>query len=147
MTLDEINHSVSKLLKQASGRATPNRESVLSILLAAPTALNHHAIEEAAKQRGLSLDRVTLYRTLDWLVDQGIAHRIPSVNRAWYFSAVAEPAPHPHAHFHCKKCEQIFCLESVQATPTTNLPKDFQLEETDLSLQGQCVSCTTVSKD
>ena len=147
MTPDEIKHSVSKLLSQASGRTTPARESVLNILLSAPTALNHHAIEAAAKARGLSLDRVTLYRTLDWLVEQGIAHRIASVNRAWFFSAVAEPETQPHAHFHCKKCEQIYCLEGVNAAPLMNLPKDFQLEETDLSLQGQCVSCTTNNKN
>ena len=146
MTPDEIKQSVSKLLSQASGRATSTRESVLTILLSAPTALNHHAIEVLAKEHGLSLDRVTLYRTLDWLVEQGIAHRIASVNRAWFFSAVAEPDTQPHAHFHCKKCEQIYCLEGVNATPITNLPKDFQLEETDLSLQGQCVSCSTAHK-
>ena len=135
MTPEEINHTVTDLLSQVSGRRTANRESVLSILLSAPTALNHQNIEEIAKQRGLSLDRVTLYRTLDWLIEQGIAHRIASVNRAWYFSAVAHPETQPHAHFHCKKCEQIFCLEDVHATPLNNLPKDYQLEEADLSLQ------------
>ena len=147
MTPEEINHTVTDLLSQVSGRRTTNRESVLSILLSAPTALNHQNIEEIAKQRGLSLDRVTLYRTLDWLIEQGIAHRIASVNRAWYFSAVAHPKTQPHAHFHCKKCEQIYCLEEVHATPLNNLPKDYQLDEADLSLQGQCVSCTTIGKN
>lgn len=144
MKPEEINHTVNDLLDQASGRSTPARKSVLHILLSAPTALNHHNIEEVAKQRGLSLDRVTLYRTLDWLVEQGIAHRIASINRAWYFSAVAQPDLQPHAHFHCKKCEQIYCLEDVHAAPLSNLPKNYQLEDADLCLQGQCMSCSKV---
>lgn len=141
MTPEEINRTVSQLLDQAPGRSTRARESVLNILLSAPTALNHHNIEEVAKQRDLSIDRVTLYRTLDWLVEQGVAHRIASVNRSWYFSAVAQPDMEPHAHFHCKKCQQIYCLEDVQAAPMHNLPKEYQLEEADLCLQGQCVTC------
>lgn len=142
MTPEQIDQTVSELLQQVSGRSTPARKSVLSILLSAPTALNHHNIEEAVQQQDLSIDRVTLYRTLDWLVEQGIAHRIASVNRSWYFSALAHPELEPHAHFHCKKCQQIYCLEDVHAAPLNNLPKDYQLEEADLCLQGQCVSCT-----
>lgn len=147
MNPEEINHTVTDLLNQAPGRITAARECVLNILLSAPTALNHHNIEEIAKDRGFVLDRVTLYRTLDWLVAQGIAHRIPSKNRTWYFSAVAHPDPQPHAHFHCRKCEQIYCLEDVHATPLHNLPKDYQLEEADLSLQGQCTTCTNSNKN
>ena len=142
MTPEQIDQTVSELLQQVSGRSTPARKNVLSILLSAPNALNHHNIEEAVQQQDLSIDRVTLYRTLDWLVEQGIAHRIASVNRSWYFSALAHPELEPHAHFHCKKCQQIYCLEDVHAAPLNNLPKDYQLEEADLCLQGQCVSCT-----
>lgn len=141
MTPEEVNQTVTELLSQVSGRNTSARTHVLNILLSQPSALSHQHIEEIARQRGLSLDRVTLYRTLDWLVEQGIAHRVASVNRSWHFSALAQPTAQPHAHFHCKKCEQIFCLEDVHATPQEQLPKDYQLEEADLCLQGQCMNC------
>lgn len=146
MTPEEIDETVTNLLSKVSGRSTPKRASVLHILLSAPTALNHHDIEEIASQRGLSLDKVTLYRTLDWLVEQGVAHRIPSVNRSWYFNASVHSDAEPHAHFHCKACSRIYCLEDVHAPPLSQLPKDYQLEEADLSLQGQCVSCVNSNK-
>ena len=143
MNAEDNNNIAKALISQSTGRVTPARVNILSILLSAPTALNHVAIEHIAKERNLSFDRVTLYRALDWLVEQGIAHRIPSVNRSWFFSATSDQSTTPHAHFHCNGCEQIYCLEDVQSAPLNNLPKDYQLEEAELNLQGQCMNCTT----
>lgn len=143
MKTEDTNRTATTMLSQSTGRVTPARVNILSILLSAPTALNHQAIEHIAKERGLSLDRVTLYRALDWLVGQGIAHRIASVDRSWFFNAVSEQSTIPHAHFHCNQCAQIYCLEDVHAMPLSNLPKHYQLEQSELSLQGQCMSCTT----
>ena len=141
MTATNLDQTVTNLLSQASGKSTPARVSVLGILLSSPTALSHQDIEKSAKEKGLSLDKVTLYRTLDWLVENSIAHRIASVDRAWHFNASVESESEPHAHFHCKTCHEIYCLEDVQAMPLNNLPKQYQLEEAELSLQGQCIDC------
>jgi len=143
MKTEETDDIAKALIRQSSGRVTPARVNLLSILLSAPTALNHQAIEQVAKERGLSFDRVTLYRALDWLVEQGIAHRIASVNRSWFFNATSDHSSTPHAHFHCKQCEQIYCLEEIHSTPLNNLPRHYQLDEAELSLQGQCMNCNT----
>lgn len=141
MMLTNLDQTANNLLSQVSGKTTPARVNVLNILLSSPTALNHQNIEQIAKEAGLSIDKVTLYRTLDWLVEKRVAHRIASVNRAWYFNASPQPEATPHAHFHCKICTQIYCLEDMNSMPLSNLPKQYKLEEAELSLQGQCVSC------
>lgn len=143
MMLTNSNQTADNLLSQVSGKTTPARINVLNILLSSPTALNHQNIEQITKEEGLSIDKVTLYRTLDWLVEKRIAHRIASVNRAWYFNASSHPEMTPHAHFHCKTCTQIYCLEDMRSMPLNNLPEHYKLEEAELSLQGQCVSCAT----
>jgi len=141
MTSNEIEQTVTHLLNQVSGRRTPARESVLNILLSEKCALNHQSIEDIAQQRGLSLDKVTLYRTLDWLVEQGLAHRIASIDRTWYFNALPNFGTAPHAHFHCKRCSRIYCLEHIQATPPSDLPAEYLIEEATLCLEGQCIHC------
>lgn len=59
------------LIRRTGARATPARVRVLRLLRSAPTALTHHEIEQALGD--LALDRVTLYRVLDWLVASGCA--------------------------------------------------------------------------
>jgi Fur family ferric uptake transcriptional regulator len=130
------------LLGQAKGRVTQARVGVLGILLDATAALSHQEIEQAAVQQGLSADRVTLYRTLDWLVEQGMAHKIAGTDRTWRYNAQMG-VPSQHAHFHCKVCGQVFCLENLQPTLLFNLPPGYQLEELELNLQGTCPDCAT----
>jgi Fur family ferric uptake transcriptional regulator len=129
-----------QLLQQASGRVTPARIGVLGILLEAQAALSHQEIEQLAAQQGLSCDRVTLYRALDWLVEQGMAHKINGADRTWRYNAQTG-TPHQHAHFHCKRCQQVYCLENLQPAFVFSLPPGYQLEQVDVNLQGICPAC------
>lgn len=141
MITDYTQKLAQKLLNQISGRTTPVRLGVLSLLLEAKTALNHQELEQAVSRSGLIADRVTLYRTLDWLVEQGVAHRISSRDRTWRYKAQAELAT-PHAHFQCKYCGQLFCLEELQPALLFKLPTGYELEEVELKLQGRCPDCS-----
>lgn len=129
------------LLQQAGGRVTPVRVEVLGILLDTTAALSHQELEQAAAQQGLMFDRVTLYRTLDWLVEQGLAHKIMGSDRTWRYNAQPE-FTHKHAHFHCNSCQQVFCLENLQPALLFTLPPGYQLEQVELNLQGRCPDCT-----
>ena len=132
--------SVRDILAKAGARVTPAREGVLDILLAAPQAMSHLEVEQAARERGLEADRVTLYRVLDWLVTQGIAHKIEGRDRVWRFNAVAA-ADHGHVHFHCTHCGRVFCLELPQPSFAAKLPPGFRYEKAELTLQGVCPQC------
>jgi len=59
------------LLAERGARATRARIDVLSALLAADEALSHHDVERRLA-RGHDIDRVTLYRVLEWLTGQGL---------------------------------------------------------------------------
>lgn len=135
------SQTAQKLLKQVEGRATLVRISVLSILLDAESALSHQEIEQKGLQQGFSFDRVTLYRALDWLVEQGIAHKVMGAgNRSWRYNAQANSSQ--HAHFHCQQCQQVFCLENIQPVLLSNLPAGYQVDTVTLSLQGTCPKCS-----
>lgn len=129
---------------QRGGRATRTRTAVLDILTRAGRPLSHDEVASALAADAIAHDRVTLYRTLDWLVEQSLAHRVAGPDRAWRFNAVADEG-HSHAHFHCQRCGGVFCLENLQPAIAATLPKGFALERAELTFHGRCPNCTGAS--
>lgn len=129
------------LLTAAEGRITSARLAVLQILLGSAAALSHHEIERAIEEHGLEVDRVTLYRVLDWLVERDLAHRIAAEDRVWRFNAADPLQAGEHAHFHCIRCGQIICLDGPDSTATFSLPKGYRPERTEITIHGRCPRC------
>jgi len=127
-------------IRAAGERLTAPRAAVLATLLGSESALTHHEVE-AALPPGLAVDRVTVYRVLDWLVGLGLAHRIPGEDRTWRFRANGEPAHGPHAHFTCSRCGRTVCLEDVAVPPSVKVPRGFVPKEVELTVKGLCAAC------
>jgi Fur family ferric uptake transcriptional regulator len=127
-------------------RATRARIDVLTTLLAAREALTHHDIEQRLT-RGHDVDRVTLYRVLDWLLEQGLAHKLAGDDRVWRFSAGGQRDTgsgkrpgHAHAHFHCSECGKVVCLDEARL-PAIPLPEGFLGREVEVMIKGSCDEC------
>src|SRR5882762_4310462 len=121
-------------IRATGQRLTQPRVAVLACLLASGRAATH--LEIAGWLQGQhAVDRVTVYRVLEWLVAQHIAHRIAGDDRVWRFmiSATKNPAGTPkpakqhgqHAHFTCESCGKTFCLDD-QPKVAMKLPKGFR---------------------
>jgi Fur family ferric uptake transcriptional regulator len=124
-------------IRDHGARVTGARVRVLELLRAARSALSHAEVEEAA--RDLVVDRVTIYRVLEWLVEQGLAHRIAGPDRVWRFTAGANLSG-SHAHVHCTHCGRTVCMGEI-ATPALRLPKGFRLDSVELKVNGLCAAC------
>lgn len=136
-------HERAEILVQRTGaRVTRQRVEVLAVLLAAPRALTHHEVERRAG-RGHAMDRVTVYRVLEWLVSRGLAHRIAAEDRVWRFNAAGdEPGRgHAHAHFRCNGCGEVICLDAVRARRDIRLPAGYRPQEVELTVKGVCATC------
>lgn len=134
------------LLHEAGERPTAARLAVLDILLATATALTHTDIAAAAREAGVEMDRVTLYRVLDWLVEKGLAHKIAGDDRVWRFNAMAGNGPsqvgaHEHAHFQCSRCGRLYCLDDLRPVFAFTLPPGFRCDHAELTLRGICPDC------
>lgn len=119
------------------GRLTPARQTVVHILKSTQRALTHHEIEQQARAEGIQFDRVTLYRALEWLVNNDYAHKVAAEDRVWRFSA-ARSQSHEQAYFHCTQCGGVFCLDVTPAQVTINLPAGFKARRTEIMIQGEC---------
>ncbi|QDD13656.1 transcriptional repressor [Candidatus Methylopumilus rimovensis] len=143
------------LFAQKKLRATSSRLIIVDVLLSHHQPLSH---QDILKQLPQNFDRVTLYRNLNWLLKKGLIHRISGENRTWYFQLNHEffnsqPRPrltakqkisttnHLHAHFNCKSCGQIFCLDDIHPKLSHVLPAKFFAESIELTIKGKCSRC------
>jgi Fur family ferric uptake transcriptional regulator len=135
-----MNSDPVKRIRALGARVTPARLAVLCLLEGAERALSHHDV--GAALAGSDIDRVTLYRVLDWLVESGLAHRVTDAQRVFRYSLAAPGAPahDHHAHFRCEDCGKVFCLDDVQIAQPA-LPKGFSAKLVALSVTGQCAHC------
>lgn len=130
--------SATTLIERSGQRVTRARVAVLETLLGAEHALSHVEIEQALARRRHKVDRVTLYRVLDWALNQSLIHKMTGDDRIWRFSAVPVA---DHAHFNCTHCGQIYCLQSLTPAVALTLPRGFKLHHADVSVQGLCPRC------
>lgn len=130
--------SAQAYLRATGARITQPRLQVLATLLGADQALSHHEIEQLLA--GQSIDRVTVYRVLDWLVSQRLAHRISGQDRIWRFSARVDGHDH-HGHFQCVNCGKVVCLTEVPEQ-SVKLPAGYRLDRVELVATGLCNTCT-----
>jgi len=131
--------SARERIRATGARLTAPRAQVLATILAANRALSHHDIDRVLGTT--RLDRVTVYRVLEWLVDQGLAHRIAGPDRVWRF-AIAGEAHEAHAHFQCHRCGTMLCLDELSARKVPlQLPRGCRPERIEVTVTGLCAEC------
>ncbi|MCG8316011.1 MAG: transcriptional repressor [Pseudomonadales bacterium] len=137
-TKEEVTSEATALIEAKGHRATEARIAVIDTLLLAEYALSHQEIEQRLANQEYVIDRVTLYRVLDWALKQKIAHKITGDDRVWRFNAAINA---DHAHFHCSRCGQIYCLEQLTPAVALTLPTGFKFNHAELTVQGICPHC------
>jgi len=131
-----------KLVRETGDRLTTPRVQVLAALLGAGRALTHNEIETRLG-RSYGINRVTVYRVLEWLTRHGIAHKIAGEDRVWRFNVAGggHAGEVHHAHFVCNGCGRVLCLEDVKEPPEPPLPAGFLAQDVELTIKGLCDAC------
>ena len=143
---DATRVSARELISTHGGRVTRTRVAVLEALQASAHPLTHDELACALTASEVVHDRVTLYRALDWLIEQNIAQRVAGSDRAGRFELVQQDG-HRHAHFHCDQCGQVICLENLSPAYAVALPQGFTLERAELVFHGACPDCGIPRKE
>ena len=125
-------------------RNTPSKQFILTLISDAGRALSQAEIQE--RTEGVC-DRVTVYRVLDRLENEGDIHRVVHLDGVVRFAKCnmcegdghSHEHSHHHVHFHCTRCGAVTCLEGV--VPEFKLPRKFKVEETNFSVSGICPDC------
>ncbi len=132
-----------ELLSSADLSITNNRKRVLEVIGNNSFPLSAKDIFSTL-ERSYSINRVTVYRILDLLVDHGIVERISTGGRAFYYGLAPNNNHAPHPHFYCTNCGQMDCLspESLNID-IDDFIRTFpgQIEKVEVRIDGICKNC------
>ncbi len=139
--------ATAQTLADARGaRLTPVRRRVLEILLEAHRALGAYEVLERLAADGYGNQPPVAYRALDFLVEQGLAHRIDRLNA---FMACTHPADaHNPVFFICRHCHTVAeaagpLVRAAVADTASGI--GFVVERLTVEVSGLCPACQTVA--
>lgn len=121
-------------------RTTVAKMELIQVLSKASEALSHAELYDRMKE---ICDRVTVYRLLDRLTEEGVAHRIPISDGTVKFALceTCEEGHHNHAHIHfnCRQCGTVTCLDAE--VPVFRLPANYKAHDINMVVTGVCSNC------
>lgn len=143
------NHCCGDLLKQADdiaaargARLTPVRRRVLEILLEQHRALGAYEVLDRLAQDGFGNKPPVAYRALDFLVEQGLAHKVARLNA---FMACTHPGQsHSPAVLICRACQTVAEAPgpAIHAAISGAAGEaGFKVESTAIEILGLCPAC------
>lgn len=130
-------------LRSIGAKVTGPRVRIMDALTRAATPVSHRELLDRVRGgSGEQIDRVTVYRVLDWLVAMNLAHKAADDQGVFRFSAANASGAHDsHVHFRCSRCGGVFCLKDAPpARP--RLPRGFRLTRMTVDIQGECARCS-----
>ena len=132
----------SALAASSGAKLTPVRRRVLEILLEEHRALGAYDVLKRLAAEGFGNQPPVAYRALEFLVDQGLAHRIRRLNA---FAACMHPGEaHSPAFLICRQCNAV---AEAPATPvraaldSAAAAIGFVIERSTIEALGLCPAC------
>lgn len=131
-----------QLCVQRGTRLTALRRRVLEIILSSDTPQGAYAILDVLRDDGRQGAPPTVYRALDFLLEQGLIHRLASLN---VFIGCAQPGEHHHGQFLiCKDCGRVSEMDNQTVANTIRKQaanNDFAVESQMVEVLGRCTAC------
>lgn len=123
-------------------RFTPIRRRVFELISATPGGLKAYELLDRLSNEHASARPPTVYRALDFLIEQGLVHRIESLN-----AFIACSCPEHRTNFQLTICKQCGRVEEMHHTQVTGLldqlatDSGFLIERQTIELYGLCAQC------
>lgn len=129
-----------QLLRQRNLKATQVRLDLIYFLKSYEKATPFKRIQEKFSDT----DRVTIYRTLNALMEKGIIHKAHQEQHETYYALCKDGCSenthdHQHVHFKCKSCEHVSC-EELEENISISIPH-FQVDKANIFVTGLCETC------
>ena len=123
-------------------RLTDQRRRVLELVWRAHTPVGAYALLERMREDGVAAQPPTVYRALEFLVDNGLVHRIESLNA---FVGCSRPGnAHVGQFLICAKCRATAELDeaSIQAAVAGGAAAvGFSVLRATIEISGLCPNC------
>jgi Fur family ferric uptake transcriptional regulator len=131
-------------LKPTGGKRSSKREQIVNVFLRQEGHLSADDLVDLIRREDQRISRATVYRTLQWMVDAGIARKVDFGEGRFRFEhSYRQPR---HFHLICKTCHRSFeflssdieaLVEEVAAA------RSFTASQSVVQIYGTCEECRT----
>ena len=131
-------------LKPAGGKRSSKREQILNAFLGQEGHLSAEELVSLIQRDDRRVSRATVYRTLQWMVDAGLASKVDfGDGLARYERSYRHPR---HYHLICNKCHHSFEFMSSdieQMVDEVAASRGFVAVQSVVQIHGTCEDCQT----
>ncbi len=129
---------------------TPLRRDVLRLVLEAEAPIGAYALLDQLKASRAKAAPPTVYRALDFLLEQGLIHRLERLNAFMGCVEALEGHDHDHAHDHphqfliCRGCgatREISDHAVAEAISAAAAKAGFSAARSTVEIEGYCGKC------
>ena len=139
--MDRISLAAADRLTAAGERVTRQRLLVANALAAAGRRLTADQLYRSLRRREPAIGRATVFRTLETLVDAGVARRLELDGHVYAYVACL---PAHHHHIACTRCGRVEEIDEAYVTPIARrLAREmgFEIDDARLDFYGRCATC------
>ncbi|MGR9072861.1 MAG: transcriptional repressor [Gammaproteobacteria bacterium] len=135
--------AAEKICRARNIRLTPLRKNILELICSSHKAIGAYDLLDAFRRYDAKAKPVTIYRTLDFLIEAGLVHKVESLNA--YIGCLQAETEHHSAILICDSCHNAFEIEAestFQYLFQISENMKFKPKRLMLELHGLCLSCS-----
>ncbi|ANI30344.1 zinc uptake transcriptional repressor [Yersinia entomophaga] len=143
---EKLLAQAESLCKQRNVRLTPQRLEVLRLMAQQPGAISAYDLLDLLRVSEPQAKPPTVYRALDFLLEQGFIHKVESANSYVLCHHFEEPL-HTSALFICDRCGLVTEKTTVgieEALALLAKQSGFALRHSVVEAHGLCATCGEV---
>jgi Fur family ferric uptake transcriptional regulator len=131
-------------LKPSGGKRSSKREQIVNVFLRQEGHLSADDLVDLIRKEDQRISRATVYRTLQWMVDAGIARKVDFGEGRFRFEhSYRQPR---HFHLICKTCHRSyeFLSSDIEALiEEVASARSFSPSQSVVQIYGTCEECRT----
>lgn len=135
-------NAAQKICEERETRFTPLRRRVLELVWSKHEPITAYEVLDLLSEGQKRVAPPTVYRALDFLIEEGFVHRIESLNA---FVGCSDPAHKHQGHFMiCTKCSNVTEMNEASLHDVIkNAAKEngYSYENSILEIAGVCANC------
>lgn len=132
--------------KKRGARLTAIRRTVLELLYRTPAGVKAYDLLDQIKEFKAGATPPTVYRALDFLMEQGLVHKISKANVFRACSLGCHEHAHPGLFLVCPKCNGVEELDDDSATRSlikTLSGRGYTIASEEIEVSAVCPACST----
>jgi len=140
--INSMLDQATRLCTERGARFTHTRQKVLELMLIHGGSVSAYELLDSLKKTDVGAKPPTVYRALDFLLEQHFIHRVESQNA--FIACNHFSDNHQLQLLICEKCNEVQELHSLQIQQSLNEQarlNDFQIHNQTVEVRGLCHNC------